>query len=659
MKSSKPAEPKPRQHLQVGTVLADRYQILEVVGEGSMGTVYAAEHLQLKKKLAVKVLHAELTSVKSLAIRFEREAMATAKIDHPNVAAAVDFGQAADGSLYLALEFVDGRSLRTEIQMGAFSIQRALHVAKQIASLLAAAQPLGIVHRDLKPENVMLVHRGEDPDFVKVLDFGIARIIEPIEGEGNKALTKLGAVFGTPEYMAPEQALGQRVDSRADLFSLGVMLFEMIAGVRPYGVAVGQSGILAQQITAPRPSFAEVAPQLSVPEAVERVVNRLLAKGVAERYQRPSDVVGILESLIAGTAVVAPSGSLVPKTNEPLPAFELTTRVPDLADSAASKEPSPEGQRSFSVRPTFDRMLAAIRAAQPSNNVLGRSMASARTFGVILGDWIGKRVEPRLAKVPPMAIVTFCVGLSVGLVVAIVMWAILGTKHHDAVTSGSLVSARVAAMPAGAPAGSSSADAAIASASAGAAPADLSKDPDVALGLMQAKLQEGRDVEAVGLAAKVLSKHPDRRTDPRLAPVLYKLANASSKEASDLAFGLLEGTMATQGADILYQLWLDKAVRESTRRRAEKWLRGEAFARSASNATVIASRLRTTESCEKKRELLPLAAKGGNAFALAYLRELEADKGCGIEGKDDCFPCLRQDSRLKDAIAQIESRFTK
>ena len=150
--------------------------------------------------------------------------------------------------------------------------------------------------------------RSEDPDFVKVLDFGIARIIEPAEAEGAKALTKLGAVFGTPEYMAPEQALGQRVDTRADLYSLGVMLFEMIAGVRPYGVASGQSGILAQQITAPRPSFAEVAPQITVPEAVERVVNRLLAKGAAERYQRASDVVSILESLIAGVGIRGPVG---------------------------------------------------------------------------------------------------------------------------------------------------------------------------------------------------------------------------------------------------------------------------------------------------------------------------------------------------------------
>jgi hypothetical protein len=190
-------------------------------------------------------------------------------------------------------------------------------------------------------------------------------------------------------------------------------------------------------------------------------------------------------------------------------------------------------------------------------------------------------------------------------------------------------------------------------------PVDNSNDPDVMLVSMQGKLQEGRDAEAVGLVVKVLSKHPDRRSDGRIAEALYKLANSTEKGPGDSAFALLQGTMATKGADILYQLWLDKAVRESTRRRADKWLRSEPFARTASNALVIAVRLRMAESCEKKYELLPLAAKGGTAFALAYLRELETDKGCGIDGKSDCFPCLRKDGRLKDAIVQMESRVAK
>ncbi|MGC4069175.1 MAG: serine/threonine-protein kinase [Polyangiaceae bacterium] len=224
-------------------VIADRYRIIETVGAGGMGTVYAAEHLTLRKKVAIKVLHRDLLRLPNIAARFEREARATARIEHPNVTAAVDFGALEDGALYLVLEFVDGRTLRQELAKGPLPLPRALHIANQIASLLVTAQSLGIVHRDLKPENVLLVQRGDDPDFVKVMDFGIARMTRGEDDEdASQPLTKLGAVFGTPEYMAPEQALGQRVDSRADLYALGVMLFEMLAGVRPY-VSAGPGGI--------------------------------------------------------------------------------------------------------------------------------------------------------------------------------------------------------------------------------------------------------------------------------------------------------------------------------------------------------------------------------------------------------------------------------
>jgi serine/threonine-protein kinase len=178
----------------------------------------------------------------------------------------------------------------------------------------------------------------------------------------------------------------------------------------------------------------------------------------------------------------------------------------------------------------------------------------------------------------------------------------------------------------------------------------------VLLGQAQAKLQEGRDLEAIGAIVKVLTKHPDRRSDVRVVEGLYRLANSATREASDTAFSLLQGMMATKGADILYQLWLDKAVRDTTRRRAEKWLRGEQFARSAASTTVLAVRLRLAESCERKHDLLPMAAKAGSATVLTYLRELENEQGCGMDGKSDCFACLRKDGQLKDAIAQISAR---
>src|SRR5690606_22759466 len=165
----------------LGTVLAERYRLDALLGEGGMGKVYAAQHVLMRKRLAVKVLHRQLTQVPEVVQRFEREALAAAHIDHPNVAAATDFGKLADGSVYLVLEFVEGRSLRDEIAEGPLPPRRALHIARQIASALQAAHQLSIVHRDLKPENVMLVEKAGDRDCVKVLDFGIAKV--PIAAE--------------------------------------------------------------------------------------------------------------------------------------------------------------------------------------------------------------------------------------------------------------------------------------------------------------------------------------------------------------------------------------------------------------------------------------------------------------------------------------------
>src|SRR3954470_10013695 len=274
---------------RIGTLLADRYRIDALVGEGGMGKVYSAEHVLMRKRLAVKVLRRELTSVPEVVARFEREAMAAGNIEHPNVAAATDFGKLPDGAVFLVLEFVSGHSLRDEIARGAFLVDRALHITRQIASALAAAHAQGIVHRDLKPENVMLVDKGGDADFVKVLDFGIAKV--PLGDDGApkaNPITKAGMVFGTPEYMAPEQALGQNVDGRADLYALGVILYEMLAGVRPFS-SQSAVGILGQQLSKPPPTIAERAPELLVPPAVEQIARKLLARDASERYESAAE----------------------------------------------------------------------------------------------------------------------------------------------------------------------------------------------------------------------------------------------------------------------------------------------------------------------------------------------------------------------------------
>ena len=311
----------------VGIILGGRYFMERLIGEGGMGAVYEAEHTHMRKRLAVKVLHPEMGRLPEVVARFEREAMAAAHIEHPNVAAATDFGKLDDGSFFLVLEYVEGKGLRENIADGRLELGRVLHIVRQIASALARAHSLGIVHRDLKPENVMLVTREGDPDFVKVLDFGIAKVpVGELVGE-NKAsgqvLTQMGMVYGTPEYMAPEQALGQEVDSRADLYSLGVMTFEMITGARPFEHE-SKVTLLGMHVTAPIPRMGDRAPDAKVPPEVDAIVGRLLAKEAGARF---GDAKELIEALDATALALAAAGRI----SEPMsPMSRLTGARPSV-----------------------------------------------------------------------------------------------------------------------------------------------------------------------------------------------------------------------------------------------------------------------------------------------------------------------------------------
>ncbi len=661
---------KVRAPLEAGVVIAERYKILSLLGEGATGIVYAAEHVLLHKKVAVKILHSELTEMPDGVARFEREAMATARIDHPNVASAVDFGRLSDGSLFLALEFVEGKSLREVVSQGPLGIRRALHITRQIASALASAQSLDIVHRDLKPENVMLVSKGEDNDFVKVLDFGIARVPVGEEGSlgGPQALTKAGAVFGTAEYMPPEQGIGQKVDTRADLYALGVMLFEMIAGVRPYGIRENL-GILAQQITQPLPTFAERAPAVTVPPALEKLVTRLLAKRPQERIQRAEDLVRAVDNILEGRESESMAPESGAKSDEPLPAFELTTHIPgvdELPNVAESVKNASESAKSVREQDASAKAQVAPKTDRPRNSVavaassLSQSVSqSFNRISLIVDNRRRALPEPLrgwLIRVPAGLLVVLAFGLVLFLLGNIGMWIhrAQSSRAAAAASASALAAAptRVAAASATAP----QAPVIDGDALRGNSAESDSKDPNALLDLAQSKLREGKDADAANTVARVLGKHPDKRNDSRVADVLFKTASSTAKGASNTSFSLLEGTMASPGAEIVYQLAVDKSLPVFARGRASKWLASPQFDRAASDALRTAVKIRFASTCEAKHALLPTASKVGGRAALVYLYELQGETGCGLSGKSDCYKCLRDDNQLKDAIAQIEAR---
>jgi serine/threonine-protein kinase len=286
-----------------GTLVAGRYRVVSWLGEGAMGSVYRVEDKKTREPRALKVLHSSMSNLREAVVRFEREAIAAGKIGHRNVAAATDFGRMPDGSFFLLLEFVAGRSLRSELAGGPLDPRRAIRIMQGVVAGVAAAHAKGIVHRDLKPENIMLVDQDGDPDFVKVLDFGIAKVADVTSaGHGNVAqtLTKAGTVIGTPDYMSPEQALGRAVDERSDLYSLGVVLYELLTGDAPF--RGGAATLLRQQVMEqPAPLPRDVIED-GDPMLVE-MVDKLLAKKPEERFQSAAELMTMLDA--ASTALAA------------------------------------------------------------------------------------------------------------------------------------------------------------------------------------------------------------------------------------------------------------------------------------------------------------------------------------------------------------------
>jgi serine/threonine protein kinase len=363
----------------VGSIIADRYHVLRKLGEGGMGTVYLAEHVKMGRKSAVKVMNPGMVHDADAISRFNREAANASRINHANVAAVYDFGETADGIIYLAMEFIEGPTLTKVVHdSGALNPLRAADITRQAAEALTIAHDMGIVHRDLKPDNIMLTKNRDGSDCVKVVDFGIAKAAN---NEAQK-VTKTGLVVGTPEYMSPEQLAGDVLDGRSDTYSLGLVAFNMLTGKLPFPADSQQESMIMRLTTSPK-LLSEMKPDVAWSKDVQSVMDRALDRDSAGRFPTASDFARELfravQAMPAADATKAftalmpppispsahPAGSAsersptAPRRSVPTPASSVASAssapsassVPSANSATAAKDPLPATRVSLATPP--------------------------------------------------------------------------------------------------------------------------------------------------------------------------------------------------------------------------------------------------------------------------------------------------------------------
>ncbi len=599
----------------IGQILASRYRITRLLGTGGMGAVYRAEHIHMRKAVALKVLHREMTAMPEIVARFEREAVAAARIEHPNVATATDFGRLDDGAFYLVLEFVEGQSLSKALELaGTFSPLRAVHVTRQIADALAAAHGAGVVHRDLKPDNVMLVEREGDRDFAKVLDFGIAKVHSGDDAnDAGPALTQAGSVFGTPSYMSPEQAKGDAVDARSDLYTLGMILYELLSGDTAFA-APELIAILTKTLTEEPPPLPE-----SVPVPLRDLVMKLLRKEPAERVQSAEELArelfAIERALSPLAAAPMSSGMLSPPRSD----APVATSLADSARSVQLKALATFGRARSELVPLLKRRVA-----------------------------LGKR------DVPLWMIAAPATALGVILTVAV---ATAGGKKEAAAPGGIAEQAKRIATAVFDPTLANLMD----KARGGDREAlgELRKRAEkeggasewTALGRGYAEIRHySASAEAYGRALKAdgaLAKDKTLLTDV--------FAAAEDRDGYEKALDLALSDLGETGADLVYAVYKKnsgEAGMTSVVAYAKKLTQKDEFEKHASEALKVAVELDRARVCSDYKELLPQAIEHADTRSEKKLKSLNGQRGCGFLGVMDCYPCLRSKdgTELKDAI---------
>lgn len=396
----------------IGQLVSDRYRVLSVLGNGGMGRVYLAEHVAIQKRVALKVLHPQYSKRREIVERFQQEAISASRIKHPGVLEVFDFGELNDGSSYIAMELLEGRDLGATLeQFGPLRPELSIDVLVQVCRALDAAHASGVVHRDLKPDNVFLQPGEAGRPTVKIVDFGIARLRgseetraaseHPREASAEEAprrrLTKTGMIFGTPEYMAPEQAQGREADQRSDVYAAGVILFECLTGAVPY---TGESflEVLNRHVVFEIPRLEDVSPDLVVSEELEGVLRRALAKDPEARFASMRELATALLAVPEGSALNLGHDSATWRLRR-TPASSPIHSTPTLAPSEAPS--SSQGVTQMRGTPLTVAVDVPMKRSLGPWIAVGLAAVAAAVGGAYLSLKLGKADETQSAALSP------------------------------------------------------------------------------------------------------------------------------------------------------------------------------------------------------------------------------------------------------------------
>jgi serine/threonine-protein kinase len=608
----------------IGRVIAGRYRIHEIIAMGGMATVFLGEHVHMRKRVAVKILHPDAENLPEMVARFENESIVGGNIEHPNVASASDFGQLEDGSYYLVLEYVRGITLHDLIRRGPVSAEQTVEIGRQVATALDALHQHGIIHRDLKPRNIMIADAPRT--VVKIIDFGLAKVpldrISTVSGDAthaNQPITGTGVIFGTVAYMAPEAALGmEAVTARSDLYALGIILYEMLAGAHPFD-AIEQGALFLQHRTVQPPPIAERGPGVTVPPSLEKVVMKLIEKSPSARYATAMEVFVALGDAMSTTPPPEP------------PAPTSAPREIAAPPASARRKPSKSGRSKKARSSGSARAATANVAAAPAVPARGGFLGSARG---------------RVAAAAALGAVVL------GVIIVAMCSSSSRSEDVDAASSATAQAPGAGAAPATATARTSAAPPAP-SAPAPQARPSMVEGVDLAGWRNRLRLAPlSKDwVKGANAIVAINQIDPTALSDP-------DLGSAAADVASGLAFGggpradkVYDALQSTSGGvDVLYELAVHRANSKGAKR-ARDLLKKKEIVERGSAPFRIAMDLREP-GCDGKEALFDRAASEGDDRALGLLWLMHSPQCNPKEGQ--C--CFRDSAKIEEAIRALKAR---